>query len=253
VTLDLPALAELIQLRQPGTLFATVSGAHLYGFPSQDSDIDLRGCYLAPLASLVELRPPPDTAEATVHLAGVEVDLVSHEVGKYLRLMCKDNGLVLENIFSPLVVCGEEFLEKLRPLARRCVTRACYQHYRGFLSSRIQQLEKEAVKRVKTLLYAYRVALSGVHLLRTGEIQANLQELARHYPLQYLDELIARKRDAERLPLEEADWAWHREQLAGWQTRLEREYAGSRLPERAPWEEVEHFLVGLRMAEISSR
>jgi predicted nucleotidyltransferase len=253
VELDLNPLAELIRRRQPNRLFATVSGAHLYGFPSQDSDIDLRGCYLVPLATLVGLRPPPDTDEATEKLEGVEIDLVSHEVWKYFRLMCKDNGLVLENIFSPLVVCGAEFLEKLRPLARRCVTRACFQHYRGFLSSRVQQLEKEAVKRVKTLLYAYRVALSGVHLLRTGEVEANLQELARHYPLPFLKDLIARKRDAERLPLEDADWAWHREQLAGWQARLEREYAASRLPDQAPWEEVDQFLVELRMAEFSSR
>jgi predicted nucleotidyltransferase len=28
-------------------LFATVSGAHLYGFPSPDSDFDLRGLRLA--------------------------------------------------------------------------------------------------------------------------------------------------------------------------------------------------------------
>jgi predicted nucleotidyltransferase len=253
VELDIRALVELICQRQPKTLFATVSGAHLYGFPSNDSDIDLRGCYLAPLTSLVGLRPPADTDEASVELGGVEVDLVSHEVGKYLRLLCKDNGLVLENVFSPLVVCGADFLESLRPLARRCVTRGCYQHYRGFLSSRVQQLEKEAVKRVKTLLYAYRVALSGVHLLRTGQVEANLQELARHFSLPFLDELIARKRTAERLPLEETEWAWHREQLTGLQARLEQEYAASRLPEKAPWEEVDQFLVELRLSEVWSR
>ena len=42
VTIDarLPAIAKA----QPyPLLFATVSGAHLYGFPSPDSDFDLRG------------------------------------------------------------------------------------------------------------------------------------------------------------------------------------------------------------------
>jgi uncharacterized protein len=167
--------------------------------------------------------------------------------------LCRDNGLVLENVFSPLVVCGAEFLERLRPLARRCATRGCYQHYRGFLSSRLKQLEKESVKRVKTLLYAYRVALSGVHLLRTGEIEANLQELARLYALPFVHELIERKRRAEQLALADLDWAWHREQLGGWQARLEREFAASQLPERAPWEEVDRFLVELRLSEFSSR
>jgi len=30
-------------------MFATISGAHLYGFPSPDSDFDLRGVHLLPL------------------------------------------------------------------------------------------------------------------------------------------------------------------------------------------------------------
>jgi predicted nucleotidyltransferase len=250
---DLDALAGLIRRRQPKVLFATVSGAHLYGFPSQDSDIDLRGCHLAPLDSLLGLRLPNDTDEASEELHGVEIDLVSHEAGKYLRLLCKDNGLVLENVFSPLVVCGAEFLEKLRPLAKRCVTRGCYQHYRGFLASRLHQLEKESVKQVKTLLYAYRVALGGVYLLRTGVVEANLQELAHHFPLPFLEDLIARKQQAERQALAEGDWAWHREQLAGWQARLEQAHADSRLPGRAPWEEVDRFLVQLRLSEFTSR
>jgi len=30
-------------------LFATISGAHLYGFPPPDSDFDLRGAHVLPL------------------------------------------------------------------------------------------------------------------------------------------------------------------------------------------------------------
>ena len=43
MTLDLPGLARRARERLPGVLFITVSGAHLYGFPSDDSDVDLRG------------------------------------------------------------------------------------------------------------------------------------------------------------------------------------------------------------------
>ncbi|MFE0248832.1 DNA polymerase beta superfamily protein [[Kitasatospora] papulosa] len=42
-------------------LFATVSGAHLYGFPSRDSDVDLRGVHVLPAEDLVGLRPPEET------------------------------------------------------------------------------------------------------------------------------------------------------------------------------------------------
>lgn len=37
-------------------LFATISGAHLYGFPSPDSDYDLRGIHLLPLQDVVGLK-----------------------------------------------------------------------------------------------------------------------------------------------------------------------------------------------------
>ena len=46
--LDLVALRHLIEEQQYVPLFVTVSGAHLYGFPSPDSDIDLRGALVAP-------------------------------------------------------------------------------------------------------------------------------------------------------------------------------------------------------------
>src|SRR5262245_10296287 len=86
-----------------------------------------------------------------------------HDLGKYLRLLVKNNGYVLEQIFSPLVVTGEEFLAELRPLARRCITRHHYHHYRGFLATQRKTLEKQQPKMVKTLLYAYHVVLTGIH------------------------------------------------------------------------------------------
>ncbi len=45
--LDMVALRQLVEGQQYRPLFVTVSGAHLYGFPSPDSDVDLRGrtCY----------------------------------------------------------------------------------------------------------------------------------------------------------------------------------------------------------------
>src|SRR5262249_47014792 len=159
-------------------LFVTVSGAHLYGFPSPDSDVDLRGSHRAPLRAVLRLDPPNETREEKIVAGGVEVELVSHEIGKYLRLLLKNNGYILEQIFSPLVILGQDFLDELRPLARRCITRHHYHHYRGFVATQRQLLAKEEPKRVKTLLYAYRVLLTGIHLLRTGEVEANLPRLA---------------------------------------------------------------------------
>ena len=55
-------------------LFATVSGAHLYGFPSVDSYFDLRGCHILPPREVVEqayaelpVKAPRAPAAARVH------------------------------------------------------------------------------------------------------------------------------------------------------------------------------------------
>ena len=44
-------------------LFATVSGAHLYGFASVDSDLDLRGVHILPLKQIVGLQTLQNTIE----------------------------------------------------------------------------------------------------------------------------------------------------------------------------------------------
>lgn len=55
-----PVVAELLGRGHP-LLFATVSGAHLYGFPSRDSDVDLRGVHLLPLPEVIGLREGEQT------------------------------------------------------------------------------------------------------------------------------------------------------------------------------------------------
>jgi predicted nucleotidyltransferase len=69
-----------IAMRQPHPLlFATISGAHLYGFPSPDSDYDLRGVHILPLGRIVGLDPGPATisARSVASVADVHMELQS--------------------------------------------------------------------------------------------------------------------------------------------------------------------------------
>jgi predicted nucleotidyltransferase len=76
-------------------VFDTVSGAHLYGFPSPDSDVDLRGAHLLPFAQTVGRQAVVETEEQTGVWEGREVDFVSHDLRKYLRLLAAgENGYV---------------------------------------------------------------------------------------------------------------------------------------------------------------
>lgn len=251
--LDLPALGRWGCARVPGALFWTVSGAHLYGFPSADSDVDLRGAFAAPLPALVGLRRPTETHEPKGVFAGLEVEAVAHEAGKYLRLLTRDNGYVLEQVFSPLVAHGADVLARLRLLAARCVTRNCHRHYRGFFQTQLRLLDKRTEVRAKTLLYAYRVVLTGIHLLETGEVQAHLPTLNERFGLDYMPDLIRRKAGAEVGTLPGEDVAFHRAELARWEARLDSAYAASTLPDAPPVEDLDRFLIELRLGELARR
>ncbi len=244
--LDQQALRRLVETQHYRPLFVTVSGAHLYGFPSPDSDVDLRGAHLLPLRAVVGLDLPEQTVERKLDLAGTEVELVSHDLGKYLRLLVKNNGYVLEQIFSPLIVVGEDFLHELRPLARRCITRHHYHHYRGFFATQRKLLDKQQPKILKTVLYAYRVLLSGIHLLRTGEVVASLPQLAEEYQRPFLLELIAQKQQ-EKGTAPALDWTFHDQQLRELEELLDRSYQQSPLPAERDWQAVHQFLVDYRL------
>src|SRR5439155_1149625 len=59
-------------------IFVTISGAHLYGFPSPDSDYDLRGAHILPPKNVLGLDVTDETKEFSGVRDGLEIDLVSH-------------------------------------------------------------------------------------------------------------------------------------------------------------------------------
>src|SRR4051812_8934840 len=144
-------------------IFATISGAHLYGFPSPDSDYDLRGCHVLPAPEVLGLDRGPETIESSTTDRGIEVDLVTHDAAKFFGLMLKKNGYVLEQLHSPLVVHTTPEHDELRAIGRSCVTRHHSHHYFGFAETQWRLFVKESPRRVKPLLYVYRVLLTGIH------------------------------------------------------------------------------------------
>src|SRR5262249_31800292 len=104
-------------------VFATISGAHLYGFPSPDSDYDLRGCHVLPVREVVGLDVGPETIETTKDEPELELDLVTHDALKFFSLLLRKNGYVLEQLFSPLVVQTTPEHDELKAIARKCITR----------------------------------------------------------------------------------------------------------------------------------
>src|SRR5437868_10172359 len=209
-TID-PRLQRIVTAQPYSLLFVTISGAHLYGFPSPDSDYDLRGAHVLPLRDAVGLDPGDETIERSGIRDGLEIDLVTHDAKKFFLLLLKKNGYVLEQLYSPLVLRTTPEHDELKSIARGCVTRHHAHHYFGFAETQWRLFEKESPRRVKPLLYVYRVLLTGIHLMRSGEIEANLVTLNDAFRLPQVPDLIARKlAGPERSTLDDADFDVHR-------------------------------------------
>ncbi|HST61289.1 MAG TPA: nucleotidyltransferase domain-containing protein, partial [Longimicrobium sp.] len=224
-------LAEVREHLYP-LLFATVSGAHLYGFPSADSDYDLRGVHLLPAERFAGLEPGEETVQSTCVRGGMEVDLVTHDARKFFVLLLRNNGYVLEQLYSPLVVHTTPEHAELMEIARGCVTRRCVRHYVGFAAGQWRWFEKEEPRRIKPLLYVYRVLLTGIQLMRTGRVDASLPACNAEIGLPYVDELIARKAaGGEHAVLTDADVEFHRGEYLRLNERLVEEAGRSALPD----------------------
>ncbi|MEV4705185.1 DNA polymerase beta superfamily protein [Actinoplanes sp. NPDC049316] len=192
MTTDVPAwAAEAAALPYP-TVFVTVSGAHLYGFASVDSDLDLRACHILPAREVVGLRTGPETVTTDTWRDGVELDVVSHDLLKFARMLTTRNGYVLEQLLSPLVVTTSPVHAELAGLAPGLITRHHAHHYLGFAAT--QQRLFASSGELKPALYTLRVLHTGIHLMRTGEVVADLGVLS---SLPYVPELITMKRSAE--------------------------------------------------------
>lgn len=250
--LDRAQLAELAR-SGPEPVFATISGAHLYGFASPDSDVDLRGAFLHPAGAVLGLRPPDETV--TVEDKSVlDLDWVAHDVRKFARLMTNHNGYVLEQLYSPLVVITTPAHQQLQALGRGCVTRPTVRHYQGFARGRRKRLAEPGAT-VKHLLYAFRVLLTGIHLMRTGELVSNVQVLNDLFRISAIDDLVARKRaGAEKMALQQGDMAGCDPILDRLEDDLQAAHAKSTLPdEPTSVRGLEDFVVRLRLDAARDR
>lgn len=214
-------------------LFATISGAHLYGFPSPDSDFDLRGAHLLPLEEVLGLQTHDETIEKSGIHDGLEIDLVTHDVKKFFGLMLKKNGYVLEQLLSPLVISSTPEHEELKAIAVECLTKHHAHHYLGFADTQWKLFQKENPPRVKPLLYVYRVLLTGIHLMQAGEVEPNLLRLNDSFRLAYIPDLIERKiTGIEKGVLDDADMRLHEREYDRLVRELEQAYAECSLPEQ---------------------
>ena len=167
--------------------------------------------------------------------------------------MLKKNGYVLEQLFSPLVVQTSPEHEELIAIGKKCITKFHAHHYLGFAKTEWKLFEKETPHRVKPLLYIFRVLLTGIHLMQTGELEANLVNLNARFKIPYIPELIERKTGGnEKGILPDADLKFYGQEYERLVGILEQSMNDSKLPEKPSAKaELNDLLIRLRLKEFN--
>ncbi|MCS6813001.1 MAG: nucleotidyltransferase domain-containing protein [Cyanobacteria bacterium] len=227
-------IAQVVASPYP-MVFATLSGDHLYGFPSPNSAYDVRGAYILPVSAVVGLEVANESisavrqANATTASLVINVDL--HDLKKFSLLLLKKNGAALEHLCSPLILYTTPHHDRLRAIVPKCITRHHLYHYAG-LASTYWHMFQQPPHQIKPLLYAYRALLTGIHLMRSGTINTNLNSLNQDFQLSYLSDLIASKvTGSDDIALTHADVPFHHGEYQRLQRLLEDASQASALPE----------------------
>ena len=204
---------------------------------------------MLPLEKVIGLEGGDETIEKEGIYDGLEIDLVTHDVKKFFTLLLRKNGYVLEQLLSPLVELTSPEHEELVALAPQCITRHHAHHYLGFAATQWKLFRKEQQPRVKPLLYTYRVLLTGIHLMLTGEVEANLIRLNEEANLSSISDLIELKQAGpEKGVLPEADLAFHEREFTRLEQELREVQENSHLPEHPTAKPaLNDLLVRLRM------
>ncbi len=188
-----------------------LSGAHAYGFPSPDSDLDLKCVHVAPTCDLVGLMPVADTADVATIVEDVELDYSSNELGMALHGAIKGNGNYLERILGELSLAADAaLLDGARAVTRPLLSRRVGRHYAGVCHQPAARVRRQADREARALRAAH--VATGRHLLVTGAMVTDVAELAAYIPAE-IAELLQIKQRGEREPLP-ADTA------TAWRTRL---------------------------------
>ncbi len=231
-----------------------LSGAHAYGFPSPDSDLDLKASHIERTEHFLGLARAVSKAERLEVIDGVEIDYSSNEIGAVVAGVIGGNGNYLERIDGKLLVETNELHSELAALSKQALSKRYFRHYAGFANSQRKDFENATEPTAKKLLYVLRTALTGVHLLRSGELRVPLAANSTEYGFDRFGvaELIATKRRGERVTLEPSAREHWKEAL----DKLFRELEGARddsaLPEEAQNAvALEDWLIRARLERLS--
>lgn len=163
-------------------LYILLSGSHLYGFDSADSDFDYRGVFIANTNKYLGIYKFPDQLRDENKETGL--DLVIDEIGFACNYILKSNCNFLEHLFGDALISTPEQRELRKIVENGGISRTgIADSYKGMSMSNYDKfILRGASTTSKKYLYVFRGLLSGLYALRTGKIEPNITKTGKDYP-----------------------------------------------------------------------
>lgn len=151
-----------------GVLLGVESGSRAWGFPSADSDYDVRFVYTRPACAYLRLSLPRDVIEKPINDLW---DVNGWDLRKALVLLGKGNPAIVEWLRSPIVYRNTPTAEAMRQLVSDFADPAqSVRHYAGLLRSTwLHEFGDRPVVRLKQYFYGIRAAAALAWIRDTGE------------------------------------------------------------------------------------
>lgn len=152
-------LAQVVREEGIRLLMAVESGSRAWGFPSPDSDYDVRFIYVRPWQDYLTLQPIRDVVERPIV---DELDVSGWDIRKALGLLLRHNAVLAEWIESPIrYVTDDPAVERLANIADRYFDPRGYAlHYASLGTNNVKRWPADAPSiSAKRYFYALRPAL----------------------------------------------------------------------------------------------
>jgi len=210
-------------------IYRCVVGSRAYGLEEDGSDVDRRGIYLPPADPQWSLLGVPEQLERH------ETQECYSELEKFLRLALRANPNVLECLYSPLVEEASPLAEELLAMRDCFLATQVYQTYNGYVMSQFKKLDQDLRNkgeiRWKHAMHLVRILISGITILRDGEVAVRVGE----------------NRD-RLLEIRRGEVSWH--DVGDWCKELHREFdaafGDTLLPDHPDYDRVDAFLLKAR-------
>ncbi|MBF0649280.1 nucleotidyltransferase domain-containing protein [Dysgonomonas sp. GY75] len=139
-------------------LYSCESGSRAWGFPSPDSDYDVRFIYSRPIEEYLTIKPKKDHLSFPIN---DELDIYGWDISKVLHLITKSNTTPFEWLQSPVVYKEDTtFKDELWTLCQSYFyPRNNIHHYLGIARGAMETMQGEDIK-IKKLFYVLRPMLA---------------------------------------------------------------------------------------------